>query len=173
MVLILDTDTLQRIRTHAEQTYPEECCGILIGRGSCHPEGIECRSVVEATPVDNGWDAEATAIVNSLMGAEFSETANTKRRRYWIDPQALLTAQRTARARALDIIGIYHSHPDHPAVPSECDRTLAWSGYSYIIVSVAQGQAADVRSWCLDENHQFQAEAMRMEAQPPQKISPQ
>ncbi|HEY9878453.1 MAG TPA: M67 family metallopeptidase [Leptolyngbyaceae cyanobacterium] len=171
MVLILDTDTLQRIRTHAEQTYPEECCGILVGLGSCQAEDLGCRSVVEATPVENSWDAEAAAIVDSLTSTQSSEPTHPKRDRYWVDPKTLLTVQRTARDRNLDIVGIYHSHPDNPAVPSECDRTLAWSGYSYIIVSVVQGQATDVRSWCLDETHQFQAEVMRMGAQPPQNIS--
>jgi proteasome lid subunit RPN8/RPN11 len=70
----------------------------------------------------------------------------------------MLMAMREARNCSLEIIGIYHSHPDHPAVPSECDRQLAWPQYSYIIVSVAQGYAAESKSWILDDTHQFQPE---------------
>jgi proteasome lid subunit RPN8/RPN11 len=58
----------------------------------------------------------------------------------------------------MNIIGIYHSHPDHPAVPSESDRLLAWSAYSYIILSVQSNGVADYRSWTLDEEQQFQEE---------------
>jgi proteasome lid subunit RPN8/RPN11 len=72
----------------------------------------------------------------------------------------MLKAQKQARDRNLDIIGIYHSHPDHPAVPSEFDRAIAWQQYSYIIVSVQQGKACDLKNWSLDDDHQFQPEEM-------------
>jgi proteasome lid subunit RPN8/RPN11 len=71
-----------------------------------------------------------------------------------------LRVQKQARDRELDIIGIYHSHPDHPAIPSEFDRAIAWHHYSYIIISVQQGIASDLRSWTLDPHHQFQPEDM-------------
>jgi proteasome lid subunit RPN8/RPN11 len=70
----------------------------------------------------------------------------------------MLKAQKDARDRNLDIIGIYHSHPDHPAVPSEFDRAIAWQRYSYVIVSVQQGKTCDLQSWSLDDNCQFQSE---------------
>jgi proteasome lid subunit RPN8/RPN11 len=72
----------------------------------------------------------------------------------------MLQAQKDARDRHLDIVGIFHSHPDHPAVPSEFDRAIAWQRYSYIIVSVQQGQACDLKSWSLDDDQQFQPEAI-------------
>jgi proteasome lid subunit RPN8/RPN11 len=73
-------------------------------------------------------------------------------------PEDMLRAMKYGRDRTLDIIGIYHSHTDCPAVPSECDRTLAWAQYSYIIVSVRQGCWEDLRSWSLDGEGNFQAE---------------
>ncbi|HEY9735823.1 MAG TPA: M67 family metallopeptidase [Trichocoleus sp.] len=166
MVLILNPDNLQAIRAHAERTYPEECCGLLVGH--CSAVGEEdVREVVNCAAAENAWDSEAAAAVGSLSNTVESETARTKDSRYWIDPRLMLQVQREARDRNLNIIGVYHSHPDHAAVPSECDRSLAWPGYSYIIISVAQGKATDVRSWHLDDQHQFQAEVMRMGAQPP------
>ncbi|MCC5621316.1 Mov34/MPN/PAD-1 family protein, partial [Nostoc sp. CHAB 5715] len=94
--------------------------------------------------------------------AEFvgERTAESKRRQYAIAPEVMLKTQREARNRSLNIIGIFHSHPDHPAIPSECDRLYAWQGYSYIIVSVQNGKAGELQSWSLDDTHQFQAEAI-------------
>ena len=89
-----------------------------------------------------------------------SRSPATKGYHYWIAPEEMLAAMKDARQRNLEIVGIYHSHPDHPAVPSECDRRLAWSQYSYLIVSVLQGKATNAQSWVLDENHQFQPEAI-------------
>lgn len=169
MVLILDPNTLHALRAHAERTYPEECCGLLLGR-SLAPAGEAARCLLDCVAADNAWDAEAAAVVASLRG-EAEPTA--KERRYWIDPQVMLQVQRQARDRGCDIIGVYHSHPDQAAVPSACDRDLAWPDYSYVIVAVAAGQAVDVRSWQLDEHHQFQAEQMRMGAPPPNSALPQ
>ncbi|MDZ8186780.1 MAG: M67 family metallopeptidase [Nostoc sp. ChiSLP02] len=140
---------LQTIHTHAEKAYPEECCGIILGY--LNNEG---KTTVEVMPTENVWNTEAAAV--------FSEerTAESKKRQYAIAPEVMLQAQKQARDRSLSIIGIFHSHPDHPAIPSECDRLYAWQGYSYIIVSVQNGKATEVRSWSLDDTHQFQAEAI-------------
>jgi proteasome lid subunit RPN8/RPN11 len=162
VVLILDPDNLQGIRAHAEQTYPEECCGLLVGQTAV--DGTDVRQVVHCVAADNGWDAEAAATVGSLSSSPEAEARETKGNRYWIAPALMLRVQKEARDRNLDIVGVYHSHPDHVAVPSECDRTLAWPGYSYIIVAVTQGKATDLRSWHLDAQHQFQPEVMRMGA---------
>jgi proteasome lid subunit RPN8/RPN11 len=70
----------------------------------------------------------------------------------------MFEVQKEVRSRNLDIIGIFHSHPDNPARPSEFDRAIAWQSYSYIIVSVQQGKACDLKSWILDDDHQFQPE---------------
>ncbi len=87
-----------------------------------------------------------------------SELATTKKRRYVIAAATLLQVQRAARVRHLDIIGIYHSHPDNCATPSEFDRLCAWHQYSYIIVSVQQGKAGDLLCWSLDRDNRFQPE---------------
>ncbi|WP_445632472.1 JAB1/MPN/MOV34 metalloenzyme domain-containing protein [Nostoc sp. DSM 114161] len=140
---------LQTIRTHAENIYPEECCGIIFGYLAS-----EGKTTVEVMPTENAWNTEA--------GAEFSgeRTGESKKRQYTIAPEVMLQAQKQARDRSLSIIGIFHSHPDNPAIPSECDRLYAWQGYSYIIVSVQNGKATQVRSWSLDDTHQFQAESI-------------
>ena len=137
---------LLSIRTHAENRYPEECCGLLLGRVT---GGV--KTLVEVWPTDNAWSAEAEDNWPEENGL-------TERRRYAIRPEDMLRAMKYGRDRTLDIIGIYHSHPDCPAVPSECDRTLAWPQYSYIIVSVRQGCSEDLRSWTLDTDGNFQAE---------------
>lgn len=147
MSLTLHADHLQAIYAHAERTYPEECCGLLLGTIA-----TDARVVQAVYAVPNAWDAANT----------LNDQAFTKTRRYAIAPEAMLAAMREARQRDLDIIGIYHSHPDHPAEPSECDRALAWSQYSYLIVSVEQGTASDRRSWALNEQHQFEPEALQL-----------
>ncbi|MBC1236907.1 Mov34/MPN/PAD-1 family protein [Nostoc sp. 2RC] len=140
---------LQIIRTHAENIYPEECCGIILGHLT-----NEGKITVEVMPTENAWNTEASA--------EFSgeRTVESKKRQYTIAPLVMLQAQKQARDRSLSIIGIFHSHPDNPAIPSECDRLYAWQGYSYIIVSVQNGKAVELRSWSLDDNHQFQAQTI-------------
>jgi len=122
---------------HAEAAYPEECCGILVGRplvgaagagegGAVHPGAAVARAVA----ADNERDAE-------------------RRSRYTIAPEAVLAADRAARAEGLAIVGYYHSHPDRPAEPSAFDREHAWPGVSYLIVPVAAGRAGAARSWRL------------------------
>jgi proteasome lid subunit RPN8/RPN11 len=148
MILQLLPQHLEIIRSHAESTYPDECCGIILGYGMS-----EGKTVVEVIPTENAWN---TATVD-FPG---DRTTETQKRRYAIAPQVMLQAQKQARDRYLNIIGIYHSHPDAPAIPSECDRLYAWPEYSYIIVSVLKGKAETVQSWCLDDNHQFQLETI-------------
>ncbi len=144
--IALSDSHILSIRTYAENTYPEECCGLLLGRVT---NGV--KTLVEIWPTDNAWSAEAEENWPEQTGL-------TERRRYAIEPEDMLRAMKYGRDRNLEIIGIYHSHPDCPAVPSECDRTLAWPQYSYIIVSVRQGCSEDLRSWSLDTDGNFQAE---------------
>lgn len=148
VILKLQPDNLQTIRTQAENTYPEECCGIIFGYLSTTD-----KTVVEIIPTDNAWSAEAADILNN-------DTEQSKKRRYAIAPQVMLQAQKQARDRHCNIIGIYHSHPDNPAIPSEFDRQCAWQEYSYIIVSVRNGKAAEIKSWCLDDDHLFHEETI-------------
>ena len=115
------------------------------------------KRLVELSPVENKWlsDDAAPSEVESVK-------ALTKARRYTIDPRDMLLVQKQAREKGLNIIGVYHSHPDNAAIPSECDRAQAWSDYAYIIVSVNAGKAIDIRNWTLDVNRQFQSEAMNV-----------
>ena len=139
------------MQTHAESTYPEECCGLLLGnlRG-------DVKTLVEVLATQNSWGDDE---VDDFQAIESSAPGkSSKRNRFSIAPKVMLQAQKDARDRNLDIIGIFHSHPDHPAVPSEFDRAIAWQQYSYIIVSVQQGKACDLKSWSLNDEHQFQPE---------------
>lgn len=113
--------------------------------------GDEGKTVVEVWATENAWSGEADDYPDG-------ERVTSKRRRYAIAPIDLLKAQREARDRQLSVIGIYHSHPDYPAIPSQFDLECAWQQYSYIIVSVQQGKACDLDSWSLDDSHQFQPE---------------
>ncbi|OUL36419.1 hypothetical protein BV372_07470 [Nostoc sp. T09] len=149
MILQLLPEHLQIIRTHAESTYPEECCGIILGHAMS-----EGKTVVEVMPTENAWNTEAADF-------PYDDTTESQRRRYAIAPQVMLQAQREARDRSLNIIGIYHSHTDAPPIPSECDRLYAWPEYSYIIVSVQKGKAETLQSWSLDDTHQFQPETIK------------
>ncbi|MBV8885953.1 MAG: M67 family metallopeptidase [Chroococcidiopsidaceae cyanobacterium CP_BM_RX_35] len=180
MVLKLQASHLQTIRAHAERMYPDECCGIMVGQLS-----NDDKTLIEVWETENVWNAESESyegnclelIANAkppssersgaevflnpasrIMSTPDSEQTKNRKRRYAIAPAMLLQAQRIARDRHLDIIGIYHSHPDSRAVPSELDRLYAWHRYLYIIVSVQQGKVDDLLCWSLDDNNRFQPE---------------
>ena len=124
------------IRKHGEETYPHECCGVLLGR----------------------FEDDDTRVVTSTARAG-NTRVDSAHNRYNIDPKELVRIQREGRERGEDIIGFYHSHPDHPARPSEYDREHAWPWYSYVIVSVAAGEPRDISSWQLtDDRSAFQPE---------------
>jgi proteasome lid subunit RPN8/RPN11 len=135
--LVISRRHLHAIGLHGSATYPEECCGVLIGR----PTG-----------------GKGTTLVERLLSVD-NERGDSRHNRYVITPETVLAAQREARAAGLDIVGYYHSHPDHPARPSDFDREHAWPGLSYLIVSVERGQVADARSWRLsDDRERFDEE---------------
>ena len=117
--------------------------------------------LVEAIATENVWSPTTAADFQAIdPNLNLGTDQNTY---YTIAPETMLKVQKEARDRQLDIIGIYHSHPNHPAIPSEFDRLCGWQTYSYIIVSVLQGKARDVLSWSLDDNHQFQPEEIVVE----------
>ena len=122
------------MESHAEEAYPFECCGFLIGE-----------------------EQGDTALVKGVLPAENTHKGE-KRRRFLIDAVDFLKAEREALKKGLTLIGVYHSHPDHPAVPSEEDRKHALPGFHYPIVSVDHGRSAQVRSWLLGEERQFMEE---------------
>jgi proteasome lid subunit RPN8/RPN11 len=148
--LELSLTHLQAMQAHAQRSYPNECCGLLTGRLNA-----TAKQVTAIHPMENSWSPD--------VAQELGDDPNIHQtRRYWIDPAEMLAVWRTARTQGLDMIGIYHSHPDHPSVPSECDRRLAWPQYSYLIFSVRQGTMHSYESWQLDEQHHFQPELIRL-----------
>jgi proteasome lid subunit RPN8/RPN11 len=135
MTLRIPGELLDRIREHGSSAYPQECCGLLLGNAEA-----EGKSVVDLRPVQNSRE-------------------DSRQTRYLIDPRDLFHAEREARGRGLDIVGVYHSHPDHPARPSEFDREHAFPWYSYIIVRVAGGKPEGLTSWTLrDDRSAFDPE---------------
>lgn len=156
MSLKLSVEHVRLICTHAENTYPQECCGLLVGR--LHQDD---KILVEVVSAENTW-SEAAARDFQAVSTKANLEGN-KNTYYTIAPEVMLQVQKQARDRQLDIIGVYHSHPNHPAIPSEFDRVCAWQTYSYIIVSVAQAKAGELLSWSLDDNYQFQPEEMVIE----------
>jgi proteasome lid subunit RPN8/RPN11 len=125
-MLRISSANFAAIRQCAEDAYPLECCGILIGDFEAHD-----RTVDAVIPCTNA----ATA---------------AQRTTYEIDPRELIRAHREARERGLEIVGFYHSHPDHPAMPSPTDLEQAhWIGCSYVITSVSSDGAGDTKSFLL------------------------
>ena len=129
-MIALDEKQLNEIRAHGEADYPYECCGLLIGRF----ESDGRKTVIETYAISNAREEEA------------------KRNRFLIRPDELMRGERRARERGLDVVGFYHSHPDHPAQPSQYDLEHAWPTYSYIIVSVREGRAEDLFSWEMESD---------------------
>jgi len=126
MTLRLPSSLLAAIRRHGESAYPAECCGALVGRG-----------------VDAGKE------VVRLAPAVNRRTDDPHR--YLIAPDDLRRLEAEVRREGLEIVGYYHSHPDHPARPSAFDAEHAWPWYSYLIVRIDHGRAADAASWVLDD----------------------
>jgi proteasome lid subunit RPN8/RPN11 len=134
----------EALRAHGEETFPHECCGVLLGKAES--DGNRVRQIVRAgnTRTDRAHD------------------------RYNIAPEELIRVQRQARGLGLDIVGFYHSHPDHPAQWSQTDFAEAhWVGCSYIITEIAGGKAAITNSFLLtgtgEEDKQFIDEAIEIE----------
>ena len=136
-MLNLNQDFTERIRAHAAQSYPYECCGALLGA-----ETDGGRAVRDLVMLDNQRD-------------------DSPRNRFLVRPEDVLRVENAARERGLDVLGWYHSHPDAPARPSEFDREHAWPWYSYVIVSVEAGEPRGMASWRLtDDRERFDAEAI-------------
>ncbi|MGI8788585.1 MAG: M67 family metallopeptidase [Pyrinomonadaceae bacterium] len=141
-MISLNEIQISEIKKHGESTFPNECCGLLIGRFD--EQGV--KSVAEIFPIENAREAEA------------------KHNRSLITPQDLLRGERYAREKKLDVVGNYHSHPDHPAIPSQFDLDHALPVWSYVIVSVLKGKSADLRSWEMENDRsKFNEEEIKKE----------
>ncbi len=128
MIELTEND-LREMRAHGERDYPFECCGLMLGRFA---DGR--KQVVETYPISNAREEAA------------------KRNRFLIRPEELMRGEKYAREKQLDVVGFYHSHPDDRAAPSQYDLEHAWPTYSYIVVSVENGRAVDLRSWEMESD---------------------
>ncbi len=141
MSIKIPANILRQIHTHGQDAYPDEGAGLLLG------------SV-------NG----AKRQVQNILPLSNSREDTARHNRYLITPHDMLRGEREAESLGLDVIGIFHSHPDHPNRPSEYDREWALPWYSYVITSVESGQSADSRSWRLtDDRQKFVEEEINLE----------
>ena len=124
------------ITQDAVKSFPDECCGFLYGRED------RDRIITDALVVNNSKDGD-------------------KRRRFEISAKDYLQAERHAEKNGLQLLGVYHSHPNHPAIPSEHDRVAAQPYFSYIIISVHGDSIDHIRSWRLNEAFQFEEETVK------------
>lgn len=141
--LALPPSAAAAIRDHGRETYPHECCGAIIGR-----DGV----VSEAWPLPN-------------------TTEEGPRRRFLVRPGDYRAAEQRAASVGAELLGFYHSHPDHPARPSQYDLDHAWPFFAYVIVSVQQAQPTDMTVWFLREDRSA-FEAGRLIEESGQPVSP-
>jgi proteasome lid subunit RPN8/RPN11 len=142
----------EQIRAHGAETYPHECCGALLGRGSN-----------AASEIDRGKGLQTPAREILQLFPLVNRRDDSPRNRFSVTAQDVLEAEKSARQQGLEVVGWYHSHPDHPARPSEYDRDHAWPWYSYIIVSVQNGAPQDMTSWRLnDDRAEFSSEEIEI-----------
>ena len=128
MTVRLPESLADAIRVHGEEAYPAECCGALAGRVIAE----DVKEVVRLEPAVNRRTDDP--------------------HRYLIAPEDLRRLEMHLKSEGLEIVGYYHSHPDHPAVPSAFDADHAWPWYSYVIVRVDRGRGVDLASWVLDDD---------------------
>jgi proteasome lid subunit RPN8/RPN11 len=134
--IVIPGNIYVQIEREGIAAYPNECCGLLIGR-----DVDGSRRVEKLVPMDNVFDADE------------------QYHRFTIDPLALAKADEDASKEGRSVIGFYHSHPDHPAIPSEYDRTHVppWSFYSHVIVAIEKGSACAMTCWVMnEETEQFE-----------------
>ncbi|HXB08805.1 MAG TPA: M67 family metallopeptidase [Puia sp.] len=134
-MIIIEPRVRQLLIEDALTTFPDECCGFLFGK----EEHDGTRLVVDILVVDNSKDGDKT-------------------RRFEISPQDYMAAESHALDHDWTLLGIYHSHPKHPAIPSEHDRKAAQPFFSYVIVSVMDKDTINLRSWLLNDEQQFEEE---------------
>ena len=126
--LVLPPELARAIEREGSAAYPNECCGIMFGRDVGGERRVE----------------RLEAVVNAFEEGE-------QYHRFSIEAKDLMRAEKSATDAGQLVLGFYHSHPDHPARPSETDRQAAWPFYSYVIVSITNGEPLDMTSWLLDE----------------------
>lgn len=133
-MLLIHEQASAKMIADAESAFPDECCGFVFGT-----EESTTRIVTEIKVVNNSKEGD-------------------KRRRFEIAAKDYLLAEKFADENGLLLLGVYHSHPGHPAIPSEHDRVAAQPYFSYIILSIIEGKHSNTRSWRLNEQQQFEEE---------------
>jgi proteasome lid subunit RPN8/RPN11 len=126
--LYLKPEFARQVEAEGSAAYPNECCGIMFGQ-----------------------DVGERRIVERLMAVNNDFESGEQYHRFSISPKQLMDAEKIAADSKQLVLGFYHSHPDHPARPSEYDREHSWPFYSYVIVSIAKREAVDMTSWVLNE----------------------
>ncbi len=126
------------IQAHGEIAYPNECCGLMLGRL-----------------------VQGDKLILELLPAENAREESEQHNRFLISPQTMFRVEKLARAKGMDVLGFYHSHPNAEARPSQFDLDHAWPFYSYVIVSVSRGKAGAMTCWRLSEDRScFSPEVM-------------
>ena len=142
MIIEIPSQILDQIHDHGESTYPEEGAGLLLGK-----EDGNLR------------------VVSAILILSNAREEGARHNRYMLSPQDLFHAELEADRLGVDVIGVFHSHPDQPNLPSEFDRRNAVPWYSYIITSVDNGCSIDSRSWrMVDDREQFEEEKIKIVA---------
>jgi proteasome lid subunit RPN8/RPN11 len=152
--IVLDRLMLEEMYSHAISTYPEECCGLMLGE---FEQDGSVKRVIELQRMNNVF-------------------ASAERyHRYSIDPREYLRAEEEAYEKGEEIVGVYHSHPNAPSKPSTFDRDRAWPSLSYVVVEVENRVAKSVRSWLLAEDRKdfIQEEIKVLEPSQSRKMAPQ
>lgn len=138
--LIFTAEQVAQIEREGVEAYPNECCGAILGKDVAKGDKTQ-RIVHRLEPLKNSFEAEE----------QFH--------RFSLSPKDLMRVEKQASDEKMSVLGFYHSHPDHPARPSEYDRTHGWPFYSYVIIAITKGKPADLTSWQLDDvTEQFRSE---------------
>ena len=138
MPIVLSDPLYREIEAEGVRAFPNECCGVMIGR-----------------------DVAGKRIVDRLQPLTNSFEAEEQFHRFRLDPKEYIAVEKAAGEEGKLVLGFYHSHPDHPARPSEYDRQHAWPFYSYVIVAIEKGRPADMTSWVLNSTtEQFEPQGV-------------
>ena len=133
-MIALSAQHYEQIEQEGVRAFPNECCGVMIGRDVVDGDGCVRRVVERLRPLTNSFEKEE------------------QYHRFRLDPLEYIEAEKSAGAEGKLLLGFYHSHPDCPARPSEYDRQYAWPFYSYVIVSILKGRPSEMTSWLLDDS---------------------
>jgi len=140
MTLFISPATMSQLQQHGEAAYPEEGAGLILG-----------------------LDTGGKKLVTKLIMLDNNREDGARHNRYLLKPEDYLLAETEAAKLGVDVLGVFHSHPDHPDQPSDFDRENALPAFTYIITSVNTGKAAGSRSWCLNEDRMgFEEESIEI-----------